>query len=231
MQIKRTGNNTGVKNLKTIKMFVDQRELRSPVVRELERLGTAIDVKTLVVGDYILSDRVGVERKTVNDFLSTLVDGKRNVFNQLSDLRDSFERPILIIEGSGLYTRRKIHPNAIRGVLASIAVDFGIPIVMTEGAGDTAAFLHVIAKREQESIERYPSLHGKRSSMTLKAQQEYIVSSIPSVGPVIAKNLLHYFGSVQDVVVATKDELVEVDGVGPKIADKIRRIVGSRYEE
>lgn len=227
MQIKKTGNNA---NVKRIKMLVDQHELRSPVVRELERLGTTIDVKTLVVGDYILSDRVGVERKTVDDFLSTLVDGSRNVFNQVSDLRDSFERPMLIIEGSGLYIRRRIHPNAIRGVLASIAVDFGVPIVMTEDARDTAAFLHIVAKREQEDVERRPSLHGKRSLMTLKEQQEYIISSIPSVGPVIARNLLRHFGSVQDVMIATKDELMEVDCVGPKIADRIRGVVGSKYE-
>lgn len=228
IQTKRTRNNT--KNTKTIQVLVDQRELRSRVVGELERLGTTVDVKTLEVGDYILSDRVGVERKTANDFLSTLVDGKRNVFNQLSDLRDGFERPILVIEGSELYNRRRIHPNAIRGALASIAVDLSVPIVMTEDAIDTAAFLHIVAKREQEDVERRPSLHGKRSSMTLKEQQEYIVSSIPSVGPVIAKSLLYHFGSVQDVVAATKDGLVEVDGVGPKIADKIKGIVRSKYE-
>jgi len=109
-------------------------------------------------------------------------------------------------------------------------VNFGVPIIMTEDAKDTAAFLCVIAKREQENVERRPSLHGKRSSMTLKQQQEYVVSSIPSVGPVIARNLLSHFGSVQDVMGATRDALMEVDGVGPKIADRIKEVIESGYD-
>jgi len=134
MPIKKAWNNT---NVKKIKMLVDQRELRSPVVRELERLGITVGVETLLVGDYILSDRVGVERKTVDDFLSTLVSGGRSVFNQVSDLRDSFERPMVIIEGSELYTRRQIHPNAIRGVfnqVSDLRDSFERPMVIIEGS-------------------------------------------------------------------------------------------------
>jgi len=36
-----------------------------------------------------------------------------------------FENPIIIIEGDDLYSHREIHPNAIRGALASIATDHG----------------------------------------------------------------------------------------------------------
>jgi Fanconi anemia group M protein len=215
---------------KRIHVLVDRREMRSAVAKELERLGTSIELKTLQVGDYVLSDRVCVERKTTDDFLSTLVDGQRDLFGQLSDLRRSFDRPILVVEGSGLYTKRRVHPNAIRGALGSIAVDFGLPIIPTESAEDTAAFLYAVAKREQEGGRHSPAMHGRKSSLTLKEQQEYLISSVSNIGPVVAKRLLRHFGSVQNVINAPPKDLMAVPGIGPKTATRIREVVGSRYD-
>jgi len=212
-----------------IKVFVDQREIRSHVARSLEKLGMDIVLRTLEVGDYVVSDRVGIERKTVDDFLSTLMDG-RDLFGQISDLRRTFDRPLLIIEGEGLYTARQIHANSIRGVLSSIAVDFGVPIIFSRDEEDTAALIAIIAKREQTDEKRDVSLHGKKTSLTLKEQQEYVISSLPEIGPAVARNLLLHFGSVERVMSASREELMEVGLVGPKTADRIREVVSGAYK-
>lgn len=212
-----------------IKVFVDQREIRSHVARSLEKLGMDIELKTMEVGDYVVSDRVGIERKTVDDFLSTLMDG-RDLFGQISDLRRTFDRPLLIIEGEGLYTARQIHANSIRGVLSSIAVDFGVPIIFSRDEEDTAALIAIIAKREQTDGKKDISLHGKKTSLTLKEQQEYVISSLPEIGPAVARNLLLHFGSVEGVMSASREELMEVGLVGPKTADRIREVVNGAYK-
>lgn len=212
-----------------IKVFVDQREIRSNVARSLEKLGMDIELRTLEVGDYVVSDRVGIERKTVDDFLSTLMDG-RDLFGQISDLRRTFDRPLLIIEGEGLYTARQIHANSIRGVLSSIAVDFGVPIIFSRDEEDTAALISIIAKREQTDGKKDISLHGKKTSLTLKEQQEYVISSLPEIGPAVARNLLLHFGSVEQVMSASREELMEVGLVGPKTADRIREVVSGAYK-
>ncbi len=212
-----------------IKVFVDQREIRSHVARSLEKLGVDIELKTMEVGDYVVSDRVGIERKTVDDFLSTLMDG-RDLFGQISDLRRTFDRPLLIIEGEGLYTARQIHANSIRGVLSSIAVDFGVPIIFSRDEEDTAALIAIMAKREQTDGKRDISLHGKKTSLTLKEQQEYVISSLPEIGPAVARNLLLHFGSVERVMSASREELMEVGLVGPKTADRIREVVSGAYK-
>ncbi len=212
-----------------IKVFVDQREIRSHVARSLEKLGMDIVLKTVEVGDYIVSDRVGIERKTVQDFLSTLTDG-RDLFGQISDLRRTFDRPLLIIEGEGLYSARQIHPNSIRGILSSIAIDFGVPIIFSTDEDDTAALIAIMAKREQTDQKRDITLHGKKTSLTLKEQQEYVVSSLPEIGPAVARNLLLHFGSVERVMSASREELMEVGLVGPKTADRIREVVSGNYK-
>ena len=212
-----------------LKVFVDKREMRSGVVKTLDKLGVDVVLETLEVGDYVVSNRVGIERKTAEDFLSTLMDG-RDLFGQISDLARAFERPVLIIEGDGLYTARQIHPNSIRGVLASIAIDFGIPIIFSKDEEDTAALVNVMAKREQVSSNREISLHGKKTSLTLKEQQEYVVSSISDIGAVVARNLLTHFGSVERIMTASRDELMEVPLVGPRTADRIREVIAGEYK-
>lgn len=212
-----------------IRVYVDNREMRSPVVKALEEQGRVLVVKNLEVGDYVVSDRVGIERKTAEDFASSLVDGNRDLFRQVSDLKSAYDSPILIIEGDGLYTARRIHPNAIRGTLASIAVDFGVPILTTRDAEETAAVIGIVARREQEDKGRMVNLHGQKTSLTLPEQQEYLVSAIPGVGPVVARNLLEHFGTIRRIVNAGEEELREVDLVGEKTAQKIREVVETKY--
>ena len=215
-----------------VKVCVDSRETRADVIDVLEELGAEVTVRTLEVGDYVVSDRVAIERKTTADFLNSFIDNKNHLFGQIADMSRSYERPVLLIEGAplDLYVTRHVHPNAVRGILASIAIGFGIPIVYTVSADDTAQFIFIAARREQEDHQRTISLHGKRSHLTIDEQREYCVSSISDIGPVTAKNLLEHFRSVQAVIDADLDELMEVKGVGKHTAERIREVVGGKYD-
>ena len=215
---------------KVLHIYVDHREIRSGVARALEAAGIQVIMKTLEVGDYVVSDKVAIERKTDMDFLDSIIDKSRNIFSQISDLSKAYDRPVLLIEGENLYTGRQIHPNAIRGVLVSIATDFGVPIINTRDEEDTAAFLYVMVKREQEENNRSISLHGRKTAQTLKEQQEYIISSISNIGPVAARKLLRHFGCVEAIMKADPEQLLEVDSIGPKTAQRIREVVGSQYK-
>ncbi len=213
---------------KNIKIIVDQREIRSSVARNLDRNGTEIIVKTLEVGDYILSDRIAVERKESQDFVSSLIDKK--LFEQIANLSRAYEKPVLIVEGESLFNCSGMNPNAIQGALSSIALDFGVSLFYTRDAEDTASLLLQIAKREQADEKREVNMHGKKSALMLPQQQEYVISSIPDIGPKAARSLLQHFGSVEDVMKADYEELIKVDNIGPKTAARIREIAGSEYK-
>ncbi|MFB6084336.1 MAG: DEAD/DEAH box helicase [Halorientalis sp.] len=215
----------------TVEIVADQREMDATVARDLStRDGVETRLETLAVGDYVLSDRVVVERKTVGDFLDTLTGGDRSMFEQVGDAARHYARPVVIIEGGGLYGERNVHPNAVRGALSSLAVDFGASVLRTDGEDDTADLLEVIATREQEQADREVSVHGEKQSKTLAEQQEYVVAAIAEVGPVTARSLLDHFGSVEAVMTANEDALQDVDGVGAVTAERIREVVGSDYE-
>ncbi|AEH36113.1 DEAD/DEAH box helicase [Halopiger xanaduensis] len=214
-----------------IEIVADQREMDANIARDLSRRDEIeVSLETLDVGDYVLSDRVVVERKSVADFVDSLVGGDRSVFEQIGAMARHYSRPIVVVEGEGLYEQRDIHPNAIRGALSSLAVDFDASVLRTESEDDTTELLATIAGREQETADREVSVHGEKQSKTLAEQQEYVVASIAEIGPVTARSLLEEFGTVEGAMIATEDELQEADGVGQVTAERIREVVGSRYQ-
>ncbi|MFP4116209.1 MAG: ERCC4 domain-containing protein [Candidatus Aenigmatarchaeota archaeon] len=211
-----------------IVVLADNREFRSNVVKELARKDCRVRPEQLEVGDYILSDRVAAERKSCNDFLSSVFDG--NIFEQLHDLKDSFEKPVLIIEGENLYAKRDVHPNSVRGAVASIGIDLSIPIIWTTSEEDSASYLYWIARREQVEKERSVSLRGEKQPSTLEEQQLWLIAGLPGVDRKMSKRLLEEFGTPEDVFKASEKDLKEVRGIGKKTAEKLRKVLTERVE-
>lgn len=207
-------------------IYADSREQSSRVLRELDKLNVDIQVKSLAVADYQVSDEVGIERKTAKDFIGSIID--KRLYKQAKELVENFKKPVIILEGEDLYSSL-IHPNAVRGALASLAVDFGIPIIPTRSEEDTAAMLNRIAIREQLHERPDIQIRTEKKPLTLYEQQLYIVESLPNIGPVTAKKLLEEFGSVKEVINASEKELKNVEGIGNKIAQKIGEVVGSGF--
>ena len=213
---------------KRIKIIADHREIPSGVVYELTQLGVEVEARQLSVGDFILSDRVGIERKSAGDFLQSLVD--KRLLDQAKQLGETFERPVLILEGRDLYSRRAIHPNAIRGALAALAVDFKTPILPTRDEKETALILVAIARREQLEESREVPIRGEPKGLTLPEQQRFVVEGLPGVSAVLAKRLLEYFGTVERVMSASEEELQQVHGIGREKAREIKRVLKAEYE-
>ena len=212
--------------IEEIKIICDDREKSNGVVKQLVELGIKIDLKRLDIGDYQPSERCIVELKTVPDFVDSIIDGR--LLEQLKYLV-KFDRPVLILEGSeDIYSQRNLHPNAIKGMLSTIAVSYGIPVLQTRNNRETAEMLYIIAKREQDPEKKHFSLHSKKP-ISDKELQEYIVSSLPNVGPAMAKDLLHHFRSIRKVLNASEEDLKKVPNVGDKTAKEIQRTLDKDY--
>jgi Fanconi anemia group M protein len=213
----------------SLRIFIDYRETKSGVAKVLDRLGMELNFAALEIGDYVVSDRIAVERKRTDDFVTSLIDGKHNLFAQLSNLARVYDKPVLIIEGGDLFTFRQLNPNSIYGSLVSIAIDFGISILYSRDEEETAAMLKMLAKREQIENRREINPHGKKLASTLAEQQEYLISSISNIGPKASRNILLHFGSVEAFMKANTEELIKVKLIGPKTAAKIREVLESPY--
>ncbi len=213
-------------NVGNDRILVDTREFNSTVVRELSRNGYIIDSELLPIGDYIISDRVGVERKTAEDFIASLKDGR--LFQQLGLMKKAFIRPVVILEGGGLFESGGMNPAAIYGALASIVTDYGIPMIYTSDEKETATMITSISKREYAE-SRPSAARVDIGAGLLDERQRFIVEGLPNISAVLARRLLDHFGSVRAVLSATEEELTEVRGVGRKIAKEIVRVLDAGY--
>jgi Fanconi anemia group M protein len=190
----------------------------------LENLGAKVNVMNLNIGDFVLSERVCIERKTHSDFISSIIDGR--IFEQAKSLRENFEKPILIIEG---YSNREINENALKGALASLIVDFGVSVLNTLNIFDTAKTIYWLAKKEQKEEKGAIVFKIGKKPKEIKKLQEEIVASLPGVSNVLSKRLLEKFGTIEKIFTAKESELQQVKGIGKILAKKIRKILTEKY--
>ena len=210
-----------------VAIVADHREKGNRIVKELIDIGVSVKTAQLESADYLVSGKVGVELKKVPDFVASIIDGR--LLDQLRGLKQNFDKAVLIIEGEeDIYTVRKVHANAIRGMLASIVLDFKVPVLYTKNPRDTAGLLAIMAKREQDTGRSF-SYHDNKPR-SLMEQQEFLVSSLPGIGVIHARNLLAHFGSIKKLANADSKSLTDVEGIGKKIAERIIELFEEEYK-
>jgi len=142
---------------------------------------------------------------------------------------DPKRRRKLLLHKSETIPDRANQPNRHWDNATSAKSIFPCRADRTKNNFETASLLQVIAKREQIDDSKDFSYHFDKKPLTLKEQQEYIVSSLPGIGPTLAKPLLKKFGSVRGIVNAEKEDLEKVDKLGPKKAENIKEVMDSKY--
>ena len=148
-------------------------------------------------------------------------------------MSENYNMPLMIVEGNQqeLFSLRDIHRNAIIGALTTIACNYRMPIIFTKDVKETAEYMFIIAKREQLGKEKDIRLRVGRKGLSLKEQQQFIVESLPLVGPTMAKKLLQEFGSVKKIFNATEKQLQKTEGMGEKKAKQIRKTIDALFEK
>ena len=206
-------------------IYVDTRESLL-LVDELKKQGSRVDVKALPMGDFVLSTDVVVERKTAEDFVKSVIDGR--LFNQLVAMREAYPRPLLILEGD----RRKavgIGSAAFLGALASVVSDFQVSIFTSSDESETAQILFHIARREQMDKKKEVRIRSGRKPASISDQQKYIVAGLPGVSTVLADRFLRELKTIAKIFNAGEEELMQVGGVGEKLAKRITEISRKEY--
>ncbi len=208
-------------------IICDNRETVSAVVRALSLMGVSLELKQLPIADYILSERVGIERKSAQDFNESVKDGR--LFNELFELKNNFVRPILILEGDP-FINSNINQNALYGAITSIILNLGITIYKTNNPSDSAMFIYQLAKKEQSDSKKEFKLRFDKKPIEITSLLEYIVAGIPGINALRAKNLLRELKSLQKIFNADIGDLMSVENIGKKIAQEIYKLSRFKYQ-
>jgi DNA excision repair protein ERCC-4 len=213
--------------LNKIRIVIDEREKKSGIPDLLRAIGINIEIKTLPIGDYIVAPETVVERKSIQDLVSSIFDGR--LFDQCSRLKENFQHPIILMEGNvdEIETITE-NPLIFYGALSSIAIDFKIPVIPTPSASHTAKLLVSMCSRKETTSG--PFLKKIRKSNDIQRQQLSSLCSLPGVGEKTAMRMLEKFGSPIRVFTATTAELSKVEGLGESRAKKIKKMLENKSQ-
>lgn len=201
--------------------YVDSREAPERRV-PLERAG--FQPKRLLAGDVQFPEAGGgvvlIETKKVGQFLQDMADGQ--LVRQCQRMREESDYCLLLLEGAfqvvqGQLVGTPYTWNHAWDQLLSCQ-ELGVMLERTTDAGHT--------------VERMLHLAERYSKDTHSAQQTSrhpsgvlgvtVLCAIYGVGNVTARQLLRTFGSLERIAVLSSADLEEVDGIGPKTAQRIR---------
>lgn len=210
----------------------DDRERDSKVIEQLRLLGVKVIIDRLDIGDYIINRDIGIERKTVNDLINSIID--KRVFEQAKYLSSSFERSYIVIEGDLDYVLRyrKVDLRQIYGALASL-VDIGTSLMFTRNPHQTAIFLYILNRRMEKKARRYlpPSkIKVLRASKSLPVTQLNLIASLPGISVELAEKILKHFKTPRRFFKATSSEMKCIEGLGDKRVRKIIEVLDTMFQ-
>jgi ERCC4-type nuclease len=206
-------------------IHVDHRE--DPLLIELLSKHAILQESQLKIGDYVISERTIIERKTRDDFESSIIDGR--MFDQAQKLKDTYERVIYIVEGQGFEGR--INRGALLGAISSLILDFNFSIFFTSNIERSVELIVALAKREQGEGKNKILIKKPKKVKDLDVQLVYTLASFPMLGEKAANNLLEKFHTLENIVNSNEQKLSETNGISVKRAREILDFVKRKYKK
>ncbi|MEM3781889.1 MAG: ERCC4 domain-containing protein [Candidatus Micrarchaeaceae archaeon] len=209
------------------KVLVDNRERNLDLLEKLSGLGLELSFAQLPVGDYIVSDRICIERKTMHDFANSIVNSR--LFDQLDRLSKSFAKPILLLEGGN--SEFALNGNVLLGAMVNAYIEYGVMVIHSESLDETAELIARVAEQEQARREREPRIVGLKRAYTISEWQILLLSAIPGIGSTLAKSLIKNFKTIRAIASASTDELMKVEKIGKKKAELVHHVLNDEFKE
>lgn len=209
------------KDKQYVEIFIDSRE--SEELSELVgQHGIKVNLKQLDIGDILISNRVVIERKTSNDFESSIIDNR--LFEQATKMSENYDIPILIIEGQ--MKAERIRQSAFIGAYLSMILNYGVHVINTKNIEETAKYVSLIAKKEQLQESKPLRLLVKTKAFSFRDEQLRILQSFPSIGPSTAEKILQEFGTLERFFSSDIKEIERV--IGKAKAKKVYSLIHSK---
>lgn len=188
---------------------------------------------------------IGMERKTIPDFISSYTSG-RFIGHQLPGLASVYNYIYILVEGVVKQDREGVMLQATKSgqwttvnpggnktwmfkdyvkALQTISMVKNVQIINTFNASNTAAWVMAIYdwwQKEWEDHTSYIGLYtGHELHFTMPSTKFKIATCINGVGPKRAKLVCAAFKTPAEMVMATYAQWASIKGIGPKIAAKI----------
>lgn len=177
-----------------------------------------VEIKRLDVGD-IVHNGIVYEHKQPEDFVSSVKDGR--LFSQIEKMKMNYERSYILVSGS--LTDLIEVGMAYNSVIGSLTSCFarGCPVIFCDSYENLCAIVKNLSEKLVDNKDRSTT----EIKLPIKNDSLRLVCSLPGISQKKGQALLDKFGSPMAIFGASIDELMEVDKIGIKIANKIKLIL------
>ncbi|KAJ1968081.1 3'-5' DNA helicase, partial [Dimargaris verticillata] len=211
-------------------VVVDPRELRTSIASMLAcQLNLKTVIRPLREGQYILSRRMGVKRKSRTELIAAVANG--DLVQETQFFQAAFDRPVLVIEQADDESMSAAATNtsenergktgkmtykraaAMESMFSTRQYDQAIEVLLrmnmklyfSTGRADTARLLYRLVAEESTCgtnvCFRHPGLIPTKDNQFLK-----FLITIPGVSDVVAYNILSAdFGSMREIINCDSD--------------------------
>jgi ERCC4-type nuclease len=213
--------------IEQVDIIVDARESRSslPDVFEAHDQVNSVRTELLSVGDIIVNEEVVFERKTINDFVSSIQD--RRLETQIEQMYQMFgpEKSYVVIEGALSDFEKlqysKFSPEAAWGYSASITARWQCTPLYVNSK---RMLVDQVVRIGRKHFEKTTRVVRKPEASPSVADDDYFsraVLQLSGIGRSKISPLRRKYSSIENLSKADVESLQEIDGIGSKTATKI----------
>lgn len=187
-------------------------------------------IEPMSEGDIRIDDCL-FERKAPSDFASSLQEGRLR--EQVERLGSREEASFILVEGSiGDFenlSHTDIPAKSLRGMVASITARNNIPVVFCDDGHTLADMAVRLARKTKEATTPLQT----RSTDAVEELDfvENVFRSVEGIGVETAKVLGDEFKSLEQVLSASEEDFMKVDGIGQERATKLLNTIQGPEKE
>ncbi|NXY45276.1 FANCM protein, partial [Ceuthmochares aereus] len=214
-----------------LRILVDSREISSgaEVISALKAVHRVkVQVCSLSSTDYIISNRLAVERRFLSELLTS---ANRNKLSQrIQHLRSMFERICVIVEKDRTKpgeTSRFLQRTQNYDAVLSALVRSGVRILFSSCQEETATLLKDLALVEHR---KNAAIHVPMEVEGHKREMLSFYLTLPNLSYLAALNLCHSFGSIREMANSSPQDLAAGAQVSPQTAAEIHRYLHYGFE-
>ena len=195
-------------------VIIDNREQKLMKVLDQKKDKITYENKQLDIADILISKEIAIERKEGFDFIASIKDNR--LFEQLLRLKETYDTPILILEGLNdiVFENTGMNINSIYGALSFVSYKLGISVIPTRNLEDTAIVIERIAFREQMKDDMPLMSRIAPKKMNLQERRYFIMEGLVDIGPKKAKLLIDTFKTPYNALRAIRNTNIEYTKTG-----------------
>ncbi|XP_070787812.1 Fanconi anemia group M protein [Pituophis catenifer annectens] len=219
------------KNQAPLCILVNNHEISSgpEVISTLKTVhGVKVEICSLGSCDYIVSNRLAVERKCQAELVNNIHHSK--MVQRMQQLKNKFDRICIIVEKERIRTGeawKVFHRTKHYDGMLSAFIQAGIKVLFSACQVETADLLKELAlveQRKNAAIRVPTEVEGPRQDVF----RFYL--SIPCVSYTLALALCHHFGSLKEVANSTPREMAGRTQVNQQKAEEIYRYIQYTFD-